>query len=122
MSYANQLLRPWQRRLMNVSLAAVAAVVLLFAFYGSAARAGTCIGERVCVWEGTFFNGEEFNAGCGGGTAFLGIELKSAKNHCSVNVRIGWEEGGVTNWKACLSPGGERPEPGRFNRVLPNGC
>ncbi len=121
MSYPNQLLSTWRRRLTVALLAAAAAVALLSALQGSAARAETCIGGRFCFWTGTSFSGEEFNAGCGGSTS-TSFELKSAKNHCSVNVRIGWEEGGVTNWKACLSPGGERPEPGRFNRIETNGC
>jgi hypothetical protein len=113
------------RRWMAVLLTAAAAAILLPSIQESTAQAevdATCEGGVVCVWTGTFYGGSEFNAGCGGGTAFLGIELKSAKNHCSVNVRIGWEEGGSTNWKACMSPGGERPEPGRFNRVVPSGC
>jgi len=125
MYHENQLLKTRRGRLMVVLLAAAAAVVLLFSIQDSSARAeldATCEGGKVCVWTGTFYAGEEYNAGCGGGTAFLGFELKSAKNHCSVNVRIGWEEGGSTSWKACMSPGGERPEPGRFNRVVPSGC
>jgi hypothetical protein len=125
MSHANQLFGSRRRQFTAVLLIATAAVILLFSIQGSTARAeidSTCEGGKVCVWTGTFYSGTEFNAGCGGGTAFLGIELKSAKNHCSVNVRIGWEEGGATSWKACMSPGGERPEPGRFNRVLPSGC
>jgi hypothetical protein len=122
MSYAHQLLSTWRRRLAVALLAAAAAAALISAFQGSAARAeGGCISERFCGWTGTFFSGEEFNSGCGASVA-TNFELKSAKNRCKVNIRIGWEEGGVINWKACLSPGGERPEPGRFNRIVPNAC
>ena len=124
MDNATQFLTPARGRLTAVLLTAAAAVVLLLSIQGSTAQAevdGTCEGGKVCVWTGTFYTGSEFNFGCGGGTA-TSLELVSAKNHCSVNVRIGWEEGGVTNWKACMAPGGERPEPGRFNRVLPSGC
>jgi hypothetical protein len=40
----------------------------------------------------------------------------SAKNNCGgLAVRIGWNEGGSTNWKACLNTGAEASEPGRFN-------
>jgi hypothetical protein len=122
------LLRSRLRWAMAALLTATAAAVLLIALQGSAAQAevdgldGTCIAQRVCVWSGTNFNGEELNAGCGGGTAFLGLEEKSVRNNCSVNVRIGWEEGGVTNWKACVAPGVQHGEPGRFNRVVPSGC
>ncbi len=125
MSSAKDLFNSRLRWSIVVLISAAAAAVTLFAFQGSPARAeidGTCIAQRVCVWSGTNFNGEELNAGCGGGTAFLGLEEKSARNNCSVNVRIGWEEGGVTNWKACMAPGVQHGEPGRFNRVLPNGC
>jgi hypothetical protein len=116
-------LAPTRKRLTAVLLAAAAAVVLLFAFQASTAQAATCEGGKVCVWEGTNYNPQEYNVSCGVNTGFFnGLELKSAKNHCSVNARIGWEEGGVINWKACLSPGGERPELGRFNRVYFNVC
>jgi hypothetical protein len=109
---------------MAVLLTAAAAVALLLSIQGSTARGeidGTCEGGKFCVWTGTFFTGEERNYGCFNPTG-TNIELLSAKNHCSVNVRIGWAEGGTTNWKACLSPGGERPEPGRFNTVSPEFC
>lgn len=125
MPYANQLLGTGRRRLMAVLLATVAAIVLLLAFQGPAARAeGGCISNRACTWTGTFYNGTEYNNGCGGPTFFEGIELKSAKNRCSVNIHIGWEIApeSFTTWKACMSPGGERPEPGRFNVVVPGGC
>jgi hypothetical protein len=123
MSTAPVALAPTRKRLKWVLLGAAAAVALLFSVQASTARAATCEGGKVCVWEGTFYNLTEFNVTCGVNTFFgSGIELKSAKNHCSVNARIGWEEGGVINWKACLSPGGERPEPGRFNGVAFNAC
>lgn len=126
MSQAIQALRPRRGRVVALLLVAAAALALPFGTRGSSAQAeieATCVGGVVCVWTGTFYNGNEYNAGCGGGSKFFPpLEMKSSKNHCSVNVRIGWEEGGVTNWKACMSPGGERPEPGRFNVVVPNGC
>lgn len=123
MSTAPVALAPTRKRLTGVLLGVAAAVALLFSVQASTAQAATCEGGKVCVWEGTFYTSTEYNASCSGNTGFFnGIELKSAKNHCSVNVRIGWEEGGVINWKACLSPGGERPEPGRFNRIYPSAC
>lgn len=125
MSHANQILRPTRGQLIFVLLTAAAAAVLLLSIQGPTARAevtDTCEGGKFCVWEGVSFNGQEFNVNCFGETSFVGLEKKSAKNHCSVNVRIGWQEGGSTNWKACMSPGGERPEPGRFNKVVPSGC
>ncbi|MBK5219549.1 MAG: peptidase inhibitor family I36 protein [Thermoleophilia bacterium] len=105
---------------MAVLVVAAAAVFLLLSMQGSA-RAETCVGGKFCVWTGTSYTGSELNFSCSGGT-FTGLELLSAQNHCGVNVRIGWTEGGTTNWKACMVPGGLRPEPGRFNQVLPNGC
>lgn len=125
MPYMNQFLNSRRRQLMSLLLAVAATAVLLLSIQGSTAQAevdDTCQGGVVCVWTGTFFSGEETNFGCGGGFLFPSTEWRAAKNHCSVNVRIGWYEGGTTNWKACMSPGGERPEPGRFNEGIPNGC
>jgi hypothetical protein len=103
-----------------VATAAAAFLLLLISIPGTA-RAGTCIGGRVCVYTGTFYTGSEENLGCGG-TTVTNFETLSAQNHCGVNVRIGWSEGGTVNWKACMAPGGLRPEPGRFNEIEPNGC
>jgi hypothetical protein len=33
---------------------------------------------------------------------------------------MGWWDGSSVNWKFCMNPGGERPDPGRFNYV--GGC
>jgi hypothetical protein len=102
-------------------LSAAAALALVLSTQASTAQASTCTSSVVCVWGGTFFSGEEINVSCGFEST-ASFELKSVKNHCGVNVRIGWQEGGSTNWKACIPPGGERAEPGRFNRILPGGC
>jgi hypothetical protein len=124
MSHSIQFPRPSRRRFMAVLLIAAAAVVMLLAIQGPAARAeidSGCVSGKFCIFTGTFYTGEEFNEGCGssGATTF---ELRSAKNHCTMNIRIGWSEGGSTNWKACMTPGGERPEPGRFNKWQSFGC
>jgi hypothetical protein len=119
MPHASQFGKP-SRRLMILLVAAAAAALLLVSIPGSA-RAGTCIGGRVCVWTGSFYTGSEENLSCSAGTG-TNFETLSAQNHCGVNVRIGWAEGGTTNWKACMAPGGLRPEPGRFNQIVPNGC
>lgn len=81
-------------KIMAAVLAAASAAALMLSIQASTAQASTCAGT---------------------------LELNSAKDNCGVNVRIGWQEGG-TNWKACMNPGGERPNPGRFNRILPGGC
>jgi hypothetical protein len=121
-------LRTKRGQFTSLLVIAAAAVALLLAFQGTAAKAeveeidSTCISERFCMWKGTNFNGEEINAGCGSAGAALGIELKSARNNCGSNMHIGWEEGGVINWKACMAPGTQHGEPGRFNRWVPGGC
>jgi hypothetical protein len=128
MTYAHRLSRGRQGRFIAVLLTAAAtAAIMLFAFQGSAAQAeideldAGCVSGAFCAWTGTFYTGEEFNFTCG--TSYgTGFELRSAKNRCSMNVHIGWNEGGSTNWKACMTPGGERPEPGRFNNIVPFGC
>jgi len=118
MSHASQFSLP-SRRLVAVLLAAAAALCLLLATQGTAQA--TCIGGRVCVWTGTFYTGSGENLSCSAGTG-TNFETLSAQNHCGVNVRIGWWDGVNTNWKACMVPGGVRPEPGRFNQIVPNGC
>ena len=120
MPHASQFPLAKNRRLLAVLVAAVAAVALLLSMQGSA-QAETCVGGKFCVWEGTFYSGGEFNFSCSGGTG-TNFELRSAQNHCGVNVTIGWWDGVNTNWKACMAPGGLRPEPGRFNQVVPFGC
>lgn len=124
MFHSSQFLRSKQGWFLAGLFAAAAVLALVLSIQGSSARAeveNTCMSSRFCVWPGENYFGEEKNYGCGEETN-NGLEMKSAKNLCSVNVRIGWAEGGTTNWKACLSPGGERPAPTRFNRVLPSGC
>jgi hypothetical protein len=106
-------------RSMVLLLVAAAAVVLLLGTQESSARAeGACNSGQFCVFQGTFYTG------IGGGTfcpsssepESLSIEFLSAKNRCgSEHIRIGWKEGGTINWKACMDPAGERPNPGRFN-------
>lgn len=109
-----------RQRLIAALAAAAAAVTMLFAI-GAASADATCIGGRVCVWTGTFYTGSGQNLSCSGGTGTT-FETHSAQNHCGVNVRIGWWDGVNTNWKACMAPGGLRPNPGRFNQIVPNGC
>lgn len=121
MSHARQFPVAKRRPIMTALLTA-AALILMLSIQASSAQAETCTGSAICVWRGTFFSGEEITIPHCGAETWAGGELLSAKNNCGVNVRIGWEEGGTTNWKACMNPGGERPNPGRFNRILPSGC
>lgn len=125
MSHASQPPTPIRRRVIALMLTAAATVILLLSIQESTARAevdDVCKGGVFCAFTGTFYSGEDSNFGCGGGFLFPSTEWRAAKNNCSVNFRIGWYEGGTTNWKACMSPGGERPEPGRFNEGIPNAC
>jgi hypothetical protein len=96
-------------------LAVAAAAALMLGIQASAAQA--CGGNQVCAWSGSFYGGSEYYIACPlSNFAFSIPEQYSAKNNCGgIYVRIGWAEGGSTNWKACMSPGGERPDPGRFN-------
>jgi hypothetical protein len=121
MSQAIQFRGARRGRFIVMLLATAATMVFLLLTQNSTAQAAVCEGGKVCVWKGTAYAGDEYNFGCGGATKAF-FELHSAQNHCSLNVRIGWEEGGTTNWKACMGPSGFRPHPGRFNVVVPNGC
>lgn len=108
------------RRLMIALVGVAAAVCLLLSMQGSA-KAETCVGGKFCVYTGTFYTGTEWNVSCSAGT-YIGAELLSAQNHCGVKVTIGWYDGVNTNYKACMAPGGLRPEPGRYNQIVPLGC
>jgi hypothetical protein len=80
------------------------------------ALAESCPAARLCVWTGAWFTGGVYAYTCTT-IAFSVPETYSAKNHCGNSYNLGWREGGVTNWKICMNPGGERPEPGRLNYV-----
>ena len=101
------------------TLIAVVAMLLMLGFQVPAAQAeNNCTSGEFCAWTGSFYGGTEAYLACLSGTGYeITIpEMNSAKNRCSgQSYRIGWYEGGSTNWKACMSPGGERPNPGRFN-------
>lgn len=109
-------LKPW-RIVAALALVAVAAVLML----GSSDRASAellenkCTSGEFCAWAGSNYNGAERFLSCPGSFPEPNAESFSAKNRCLFSVEIGWAEGGSTNWKACMKPGGERPEPGRFN-------
>lgn len=114
-------------KFIKLLVVAAAALALVLAFQGSVATAEVdeidagCESERHCTFYGTFYTSFDANHGCGSSAATSG-EWLSYKNHCGWNIRIGWLEGGTTNWKACVGPGGERPEPGRFNQAVPFAC
>ena len=73
-----------------------------------------CPGGQFCGYQFANFGGSytttPFCSGAGGVN-----ESYSAKNNCGSPIRLGWSEGGGINWKFCMNPGGERPDPGRFN-------
>jgi hypothetical protein len=104
-------------RLMMMLLAAAGVTFLMLGVRTS--QAAACTSGGVCTWYGASYTGGENFLGCPSGTGWEAIipEQYSAKNRCSGQyIRIGWGEAGVTSWKACMVPGGERPNPGRFNR------
>ena len=112
---SNARLFPTWKRFIAMLLLAVAVVVLMLGIRASAAQA--CSSGHICIWTGSFYAGSLNYLGCLHGSGWV-TELPthwSAKNRCGVAQEIGWREGGTTNWKACMWPGGERPDPGRFN-------
>lgn len=109
---------PGRTKLIALLVALAASAVLALGVGASTAQA--CGGGQVCAWTGTFFTGSEWYLGCPSGPtptwSFGFPEAYSAKNNCGgTYVQIGWTEGGTTNWKACMNPGGDRPNPGRIN-------
>lgn len=102
-------------RLLLLLLAAVACVAL-FASHAPAAQA-SCGTNENCAWTGSFYTGAEYFLGCTTAPGWIAgtPTIFSVKNHCGIFQEFGWQEGGSINWKACMSPGGERPNPGRLN-------
>ena len=100
----------------KVLLPALAVAVAGIMMFGISNASAACGGSQVCAWTGNGFTGSEIFLACyPGSIPFSFPEARSLKNHCSIGQEFGWAEGGSTNWKFCMSPGGERPEPGRVN-------
>jgi hypothetical protein len=76
----------------------------------------TCTGGNICYWSSINFEGNKFNIPCTGGLHELGGPQKeSAINACAnkaANLRHNF------TLKACMNPGGERPNPGGFNEIF----
>jgi hypothetical protein len=107
---------------MLLLLGAVLAVLMVGATGSSPLTAkadAACSGGAVCAFAGVHFNSFINNYSCTVAFEYGIPETNSAKNNCGNNVRMGWNELGFTNWKFCMSPGGERTTPGRLNRVGP---
>lgn len=117
MSDASQLFMSKRRQFVATVLLVVAAGLLMFNFQTSAAQAeNKCTSGEFCAWSGTFYTGSEAFLACYKGSIPLSFpEMRSAKNRCGIAQELGWAEGGSINWKFCMNPGGERPDPGRFN-------
>ncbi len=77
-----------------------------------------CNSGNHCSWSGTFYTGTRVEIQCIGGFHGVGFTAFSAKNACAnKKVELYYQEGEVIRFKACMNPGGERPEPGRFNTI-----
>jgi len=113
------------RFITGLVLAAVAGILLLGIHTSGARAENHCGTSEVCIWTGASYGGTEGRLACYVGTIPIGFpEQYSAKNRCSISQELGWNEGGSINWKICMNPGGERPEPGRLNvyRVHSGSC
>lgn len=117
-------------------LAMVALVAVLVSSWSSTAPAGAskvgvkggsavrnddfCNPGRVCFWTGRNYTGTKSAwTACAGSQHFV-TPRYSAKNRCGIDVAIAWSEGGGINLKACMNPGGDRPDPGRFDWINAN--
>jgi hypothetical protein len=108
-----------RRRLAIATLLSglVLALVGLAAVAPSSMADESCSSGFVCAWSGSFYGGTKNPVICTGGFHTVGTEF-SAKNRCANKAaELYWFEGEVIHFKVCMNPGGDRPEPGRFNRV-----
>ena len=110
-------------RLKTMLLMGAVLAVLMLGIFGSSSLTAkadaACSGGALCSFTGSHFGSFFNNYSCG---VFLGYgihETFSAKNNCGNNVRMGWNVGGIVEWKFCMAPGGERPTPGKLNYVGP---
>lgn len=75
-----------------------------------------CVSGMPCAWTGANYTGSLASLVCSS-IGHFGAH-RSAKNRCpGQNIRMGWWNGSYINWKFCMSPGGNRPNPGRFNYI-----
>jgi hypothetical protein len=121
----SEVMRPASERprLRTLLLLAAVSALLMLGVMGStqltAKADAACNASSLCVWSGNHFLGISGSYTC---NVAFGVNLPeswSARNRCSNNVRMGWNESGFVNWKFCMSPGGERPTPGRVNYAGP---
>jgi hypothetical protein len=77
----------------------------------------SCGTGNVCTWTGANYTGTRTETSCINNSYNIATSF-SAKNRCTNThkaVEFGWKEGESINIKFCMEPGGNRPEPGRFN-------
>jgi len=115
---------PERRSLKVVLLLALITGALMLGVTGStpltAKADAACAGGAWCPYAGNHFLGMQFgNYNCQVAFGVNFPESFSATNKCGNNVRMAWKEGPIINWKFCMSPGGERPTPGRINYAGP---
>ena len=82
-----------------------------------AADGSGCDSDRFCSWTSRLYRGAKYVKQPCVGVVDLVPYQSSAKNRCNKDVRLLYREGGSVNGVACMEPGGNRPTPGRFNRV-----
>ena len=98
-------------------LIAVVAVTGCIVIPGLATADESCNSGHVCAWENSFYGAGKTEVLCTFGQHGVGTRF-SAKNRCANKAaKLFWFEGETFNEKACMNPGGNRPEPGRFNSV-----
>jgi len=103
----------------TLMLGVVAVVVMVMGTEAPAALAlESCNTGNECVWDQTFYQGTRTEVNCIGGEHGLTTKW-SAKNRCAnKKVVLIWHEGEIFTEKACMNPGGNRPEPGHFNAII----
>lgn len=81
-----------------------------------AADGSGCAEFRFCSWSQRLYRGVKDVIQPCVGVVNVGAQW-SAKNNCRKDVRLLLAEGGSTTGVACMNSGGQRPDPGKFNRV-----
>lgn len=94
----------------------VAIVMALGVAASTTMASAPCPAGNVCAYNQ--FGENRTAILCIGGYHPTGIVAYEAKNSCAnKKAELYWQEGEVIRLKACMNPGGYRPEPGRFNVI-----
>jgi hypothetical protein len=116
----SQTVRNGQRIALSIGVVLTFLVAVALAQAKPASADTNCYANKICGWSFANYAGNGYTTvmDCNYGVVAGIPESNSAKNRCGDRAAtFGWSDGDYINWKFCMNPGGDRPDPGRFNFV-----